>query len=109
MVLSGATYARNTVWKDSISVWGNAVEGSPNKAGPHNALGLAYFDLGRIDKAINEYQSAIKLDPDFSDAHYNLGIAYSDQGRIDEAINEYINVPDQSWQCHAYYNLGLLI
>jgi tetratricopeptide (TPR) repeat protein len=87
--LSVATYARNTVWKESVRLWENAVEGSPHKARPHYELGVAYFTLGRIDEAINEYQIALKLDPDYFSAHNNLGLAYFNQGRIDEAINEY--------------------
>jgi len=40
LALSGATYARNTVWKDSLSLWGDAAEGSPNKARAHYNLGM---------------------------------------------------------------------
>jgi tetratricopeptide (TPR) repeat protein len=89
LVFSGATYARNTLWNDSVRLWGNAIEGSPNKARPHYNLGLSYKVRGRIDEAINEYQIALKLKPDFAETRYNLGMAYEAQGRLSEAINEY--------------------
>jgi tetratricopeptide (TPR) repeat protein len=87
--LSVATYARNALWQDSIRLWGNVVEGSPNKMRPRLKLGIAFTDQGRIDEAIREYQTAIKLKPDFADAYFNLGAAYFAKNRIDEAINEY--------------------
>jgi tetratricopeptide (TPR) repeat protein len=108
LVLSGATYARNTVWKDSIRLWEYAVEGSPNKARPHLNLGNAYKAQGRIDETIKEYQSALKFDPDSFALHNNLGLAYSAQGRINEAINEYqivLSLNPDSVKTH--YNLGL--
>jgi tetratricopeptide (TPR) repeat protein len=89
LALSGAAYARNTVWQDRIRLWGNAIEGSPNKARPHYNLGNAYKAHDRTYEAINEYQTAIKLKPDYADPHNNLGVAYFDQGRIYEAMNEY--------------------
>ena len=107
LVLSGATYARNALWKDSIRLWGNAAEGSPNKARPHYNLGVAYFDLGRITESINEYQIALKLDPAEPEAHNNLGKAYSDQGRLDEAINEYKTALTLNpYDAIAHNNLG---
>jgi tetratricopeptide (TPR) repeat protein len=89
LVLSGAAYARNELWKDSMSLWGNAVEGSPNKARPHNSLGQAYFARGRIAEAIHEFSTAIRLNPYSAKAYNNLGFAYFAQGRIVEAIEQY--------------------
>jgi hypothetical protein len=90
LVLSGATYARNTVWKDNISLWGNAIVGSPNKTRSHYNLGVAFTAKSRTYDAINEYKTAIRLKPDYADAYNNLGLAYATQGRSDEAIKEYL-------------------
>jgi tetratricopeptide (TPR) repeat protein len=89
LALSGAAYVRNDIWKDSVSLWRNAVEGSPKKARLHHNLGLAYAKQGRTDEAINEFEIALKLLPHFAECHYDLGVAYTAQGRIDEAIKEY--------------------
>jgi Flp pilus assembly protein TadD len=89
LALSGAAYARNEIWKDSVSLWGDAVEGSPDKARPHANLGLAYAKQGRTDEAIREFKTALKLVPHLVEVHYDLGVAYAAQGRIDEAIKEY--------------------
>jgi tetratricopeptide (TPR) repeat protein len=42
----------------------------------HNNLGVAYFDSGKHEEAIESYKHAIRIDPDDADAHYNLGDAY---------------------------------
>jgi hypothetical protein len=89
LVLSVATYARNAVWKDSLTLWKNATEGSPSKARPHHNLGLAYAKQDLTEEAIKEFRTSLKLKPDFVEAHYDLGVAYAAQGRIDEAIKEY--------------------
>ena len=38
-------------------------------------LGNAYFRLGRLGRAIYNYEKALKLDPDMADARYNLETA----------------------------------
>jgi Tfp pilus assembly protein PilF len=107
LVLSGVTYARNTLWKDERSLWQDIVEKSPNKARPHNNLGTVYVSQGQWDRAIAEYQAALRLKPDFVLAHYNLGTAYASQGQLDRAIAEYQTAfrlkPDYA---EAHYNLG---
>ncbi|MFI5295598.1 MAG: tetratricopeptide repeat protein [Thermodesulfovibrionales bacterium] len=89
LVLSGITYARNTVWKDEISLWRDVVLKSSDKARPHNNLGYAYYMKGHLHEAVAEYQIALRLDPDFADAHNNLGSAYYRQGRFNESTVEF--------------------
>ncbi|MEW6713869.1 MAG: tetratricopeptide repeat protein [Nitrospirota bacterium] len=89
LALSVAAYARNDIWNDGVKLWGNTVEGSPEKARPHYNLGVALTDQGRTDEAINEYKTAIRLNPDYVKAHYNLGSTYMSQGRNDQAIKEF--------------------
>jgi len=107
--LSVAAYARNMVWQDEGTLWADVIKKSPNKARSHYNLGLFYQDQGRLDDAINAYETAIKLKPDDAKAFYNLAICYEKQGRLDEAINAYQTAiklkPDYA---DAYFNLGLL-
>lgn len=89
LALSGAAYARNEVWRDDVSLWRNAAEGSPNKARVRANLGVAYAKEGRTGEAIREFETALELAPHLVETHYDLGVAYTAQGRIDEAVKEY--------------------
>ncbi|MBI4823379.1 MAG: tetratricopeptide repeat protein [Nitrospirae bacterium] len=88
LVLSPATYKRNTVWGSEISLWEDVARKSPNKARVYNNLGAVYEEKGLIDNAIKHYQSAVRLKPDLIEAHYNLGIVYIDKGDLDKARKE---------------------
>jgi tetratricopeptide (TPR) repeat protein len=108
-IFAGATYARNFVWQNEITLWEDVVKKSPFKDRPHYNLGVAYVKEGRAEEAIKEYLAAIKIKPDFAEAHYNLGVAYDKEGRTEEAMKEYITAtkikPDYA---EAHSNLGIL-
>ncbi|UCF87620.1 MAG: tetratricopeptide repeat protein, partial [Nitrospiraceae bacterium] len=89
IVLSGATYARNTVWKSRISIWEDAVKKSPERAETHYNLGLAYQSQGLLDRAINQYRIASELKRDYTEAYVNLGVAYKSKGLTEKAIEQY--------------------
>ncbi len=109
IVLTGATYARNSVWKDELTLWHDVVNKSPNKARGYIHLGSAYRDQGFSDRAIEYYQFSIKLDPYYPVAHNNLGIALRSKGLNEKAI-EHLQIaislkPDYP---DAHNNLGLV-
>ena len=41
MVSGIVAHQRNFVWKDDFSLWSDAVKKSPNKARPHDYMGIA--------------------------------------------------------------------
>jgi tetratricopeptide (TPR) repeat protein len=88
-VLAGATYARNLVWKDWITLWSDVVAKSPGKARPHNVLGIGYINQNRNEKAIHEFQTAIALNLNYMEAYFNYGVALNGMGLYDEAITVY--------------------
>jgi tetratricopeptide (TPR) repeat protein len=103
-----ATYTRNNVWQDKISMWEDVVKKSPSKERAYNNLAMAYRTQGLIDKAIEHYKIAIKLNPDYADTYNNLGAAYNTKGLYDEAIQQWKHAirlkPDFA---QAYNNLGI--
>jgi tetratricopeptide (TPR) repeat protein len=70
------TVQRNTLYRDQLSLWSDAVKKSPNKARPHNNLGHAYALHGDWDRAIDEFRIASQLDSDYVLAQDNLRDAY---------------------------------
>lgn len=85
LVFSAATYARNSVWKDGISLWEDVVRKSPNKTRGHYNLGTHYQDKELIDRAIEQYQITLDIDPEFAEAHDNLGMVFQLKGMSDKA------------------------
>ncbi len=107
IVLTGATYARNAVWKDELTLWQDVVNKSPNKARGYNNLGNAYRDQTLIERAIENYRLALNLDPDFPEPYFNLGHAYQTKGKIDDAITHYQKyIKFNPVDSDAYNNLG---
>lgn len=62
----------------------------PAKASIREALGIAYFRLGRWQDAEREFRAIVEeLSPTDDYAHYALGRALERQGRIAEANGHY--------------------
>jgi len=89
IVFAGATYARNMVWQDEITLWSDVVKKSRHKARGFNNLAVAYVNAERIDKAIEIYYKIISMTPDYSGAYYNIGVIYDKKGQIDKALEMY--------------------
>lgn len=108
LVLSAATYQRNAVWKDELSLWSDAVAKSPGKARPHQYLALALARRGELDQALEHYAIAVGLEPEYAEPHVNYGVALFKKGEIDQAIEQFKQAillrPDFA---EAHYNLGI--
>jgi len=85
-VFSVATYERNIVWQDKVSLWSDVVRKSPSKSRGYKNLGSAYREKGFINKAMEQFQAALKLDTNYANAYNFLGSVY---GSVDEAIEHY--------------------
>ncbi len=85
---SAATFSRNSVWKDSISLWEDAARKSPNKGRVHHNLGRAYDTHHMPGKAFQQYLIAVRVQPDLAKAHESLGISFVSIKAMDEARQE---------------------
>ena len=61
----------------------------PEKASIREALGIAYFRIGRWEEAEAEFRTLIELSPVNDYAHYALGRCLEKQGREHEANGHY--------------------
>ncbi|HBR17236.1 MAG TPA: hypothetical protein DD725_06480 [Deltaproteobacteria bacterium] len=101
------TLKRNFIWRDNYTLWSETVKKSPDGAIPHNSMGVVYLKQGRLDEALQEFQTALKLEPDYSNAHINLGISFANKGWLDDAIKEFkLAIRLKSDNPEAYNNLG---
>ena len=61
----------------------------PDKASIREALGIAYFRIGRYEEAEAEFRAVLELSPVNDYAHYALGRCLEKQGRAPEANGHY--------------------
>lgn len=108
LVLCIATFQRNKVWASELSLWLDAVEKSPKKCSCHINLGLAYKEMGLLERAKEHFQIALSLDPiNCIDALTNIGVIYEETGRTDEAIECYLSALRYlPYDADLHYNLG---
>jgi tetratricopeptide (TPR) repeat protein len=107
IIFSVWTYEINGVWRDDLTLWADCAKKSPNKARPHNNLGVALWQRGKNEEAMKHYSKALHINPNYIDAHNNLGIILRRQVRLEEAAKHFSAVlridPDYR---EAHNNLG---
>lgn len=89
-VFGGATYARNAVWSDGISLWTDAAEKSPRKTRPYYQLGVNYTLRGEFRKAEEAYLSAVDIEPEEAMPYYNLATFYFERGLHEWSERNYL-------------------
>jgi tetratricopeptide (TPR) repeat protein len=100
---------RKTLAED-LAAYTKLLDGDPNNALRHDAVGDLLLQAGRFDEAIMRYRRSLDLNPTSASTHYNLGYALSARGRRDEAIaqfNEALTIDPDYAQAHN--NLGALL
>lgn len=116
VILAGASYARNKVWKSEQRLWEDVVRKSPDKARGHNNLANAYTD--QHDKAIKHYKIALSkiktetvkgMSEYYGEIHYNLASTYNSKGMDESAIRHYeLAIKIYPRNADAYNNLGVI-
>ncbi|MGD8963742.1 MAG: tetratricopeptide repeat protein [Desulfobacterales bacterium] len=101
------TYERNKVYADRVTLWQDCVKKSPDKARPHNNLGVALADQGHHDEAIAQYRKTLQIEPHYAEAYANIGLSLAELGKIEDSIPQFLKTlelnPDDA-QTHS--NLG---
>jgi tetratricopeptide (TPR) repeat protein len=88
--LMATTYARNRVYHDFITLWGDITKTSPNKRRAHENYGQALSTVGRLDEALREFNTVLALKDDGSvpmrDLYREIGVVYFRMGRMEDSI-----------------------
>jgi Flp pilus assembly protein TadD len=105
---AGWTYQRAQVWGDAVTLWQDCARKSPGKARPHNNLGNALVNAGRLAEALPHFEKAITIKPDYADAQYNLGYAALRLGATEAGIRHLRATLQLEPENHmAHNNLGI--
>ncbi|MDH7481121.1 MAG: tetratricopeptide repeat protein [Armatimonadota bacterium] len=84
-----SAWYRTSVWKNSITLFENALRSNPNNYLAHNNLGVALEKANKLEEAAAHYEVTLRLKPNHPQAHNNLANIYFRTGKVDKAILEY--------------------
>ncbi|HUU39435.1 MAG TPA: tetratricopeptide repeat protein [Desulfatiglandales bacterium] len=108
--LGTATYLRNRVYQDRVTLWSDVVAKNPQSSRAHNNLGFALKRQGNLGEAVSQFSEALRLKPDYAMAHYNIGSTLEMQNRLNEAISHFFSALRIRPQFpEAHNNLGIAL
>ena len=97
-------------WKTSETLFRHVIAVTSDNYSAYCNLGNALMTQGRLEEALNEFQTAAKLKPDSPENLCNVGVALAEMGRLDEAIVQFQDAvrlnPDYGL---AHQNLGMAL
>lgn len=110
LLLSGATLARNQLWRDPITMWQDVKQKAPKNPRVWTNLGKEYSLRKMHREAIAEYKTSIELNPRSPSPYNNLGRTYLDLGMVAEALPYFRSSieKDQEFPL-AHHNLGVAL
>jgi len=89
-ILGYLTIKQIKIWQNSKTMWSSVIKAFPEMVPEaYYGIGLFYYEGGKLDEAVSEFEHAIALSPNYAPAHYNLGNTYVRKGMLDKAISEF--------------------
>jgi tetratricopeptide (TPR) repeat protein len=76
-------------WKDSLTLFTQALKVTDNNYQALNNLGMAYAAQGNYGEAVDHYRESIRINPHYAAAYNNLGVAQMEQGTYAAALSSY--------------------
>ncbi|WP_299549489.1 CDC27 family protein [Seonamhaeicola sp.] len=90
VVFIATTFNRVTVFKNSETLWTDAIKVNNKNRFAHNNLGNYYLNHGELDRALVHLKKAIEISTDYYLAHSNISKVYYKQHKYELAL-EHIN------------------
>jgi len=76
-------------YHEAEEVFKRIIQINPNNYRAHYNLGIANFNLEKIEQAKQCYEKAIKIKPDYKHCFYNMGLIYEGEENLQEALKYY--------------------
>jgi protein O-mannosyl-transferase len=107
---AGLSWIQVGTWKDSETLFSHAIAVTKDNHMAHNNLGVALYERGDVEGAMEEYRESLRIMPSYVNANCNLGLALAGRKLYAEAFNYYqkcIHIkPEYS---EAHYNMGVAL
>jgi protein O-mannosyl-transferase len=89
IVFSIMAFTRVQAFKNSETLWTDAINKKYNNPLAYNNRGHYYRQNNQIDKAISDYNEALKINPNYHLSLNNRGKIYFDRGQVDLAMTDF--------------------
>ncbi len=109
VMLCFQSYRQSKIWKDSETLWTQAIENYPESDWAYLSRGTYRVDHGNYDKALSDLNKSIQLNPT-ADAHYERGRLQEKLDKVTLAFADYTSaIKLDSNYAMAYVNRGVLM
>jgi tetratricopeptide (TPR) repeat protein len=102
---------QTSYWRDSESLWSHTVARTSDNSLAQNNLGVALFQKGKVDEAIDHGQKALQIKPNDAEAQDNLGCYLLQKSRVEEAmahLQTALQIEPNNVKAHINLGLALL-
>ncbi|HXX81895.1 MAG TPA: tetratricopeptide repeat protein [Thermodesulfovibrionales bacterium] len=84
------TFEQIGVWKDGMTLWSYVIGKEPESV-PFAYInrGKVYYNMGKFDEAIEDFDKANALNPSYHEAYNNRGVVFGNMGRFDKALEDF--------------------
>ena len=107
-ILSILTWQQCGYWKNNTKLFSHALQVTKDSSDAHTGLGIALFNEGKIEQALDHYNKSIHIRPDHVRTHLNRGVVYAKLGQYQQAIDDFNKAIDLKQNCaDAYNNRGI--
>ena len=86
IIFSFLTFRQVSFWKDDFTLFGHALQSTPENYLAHCNLGLALTMRGQYEEAYSHFSEALRIFPSSEVANNNIGMLLQKQGRLEEAL-----------------------
>ena len=89
VLLAIRAFDQTTTWKDSLTLFEQALSVEPRNHWAYLNAGLALQERGQWDQAAQHFAAALAIKPDYALAHYNLGVLLFERGDVSGAADRF--------------------
>jgi len=90
VALSAGSFARARVWKDSITLFDDALSKAPVPL-LYSNRGAVYDNRGEHERAVADFTEVVRLEPRYPNGYRNLGVALRKLGKEADAAAAFTN------------------
>jgi hypothetical protein len=88
--ISYLTFEQISIWKNTLSLWTYVIEKEPERVPiAYMNRGKVYYQMGQLNKAMEDYDKAVTLKPFDSNYYHNRGLIFAEMRQFDKAIADY--------------------